>query len=212
MLMWPREIHTKPLLTFYLSSVKLANEVFAIHLLRRSQKSSECLDEYLQALKMLANDCNFRDTNAIEIRDQYTCDAFIKGLSIFSIRQRFLENGILELSTAFCQARSLDMALKQAEISEQSHQDSTVSYSLNAVNSEISEAAGPEHSESPILDTNSHTTAWHQHSAVSFAQAKAISEANVQQEIVYVANAIRKSILHDHVSLVKWHSGILRPQ
>ena len=45
--------------------VKPKNEIFAGHLLAtRKQQSGENLDEFMQALKQLANDCNFKSVTA----------------------------------------------------------------------------------------------------------------------------------------------------
>ena len=44
--------------------VKPTNEVFARHLLAtRRQQNGESIDEFLQALKTLSKDCNFKDVN-----------------------------------------------------------------------------------------------------------------------------------------------------
>lgn len=91
--------------------VKTPKEVFARHsLATRKQFSGETLDEYLQALKTLSKDCNFRQATAAQYRDEAIRDAFISGLSSSNIRQRLLENKILDLQTAFDQARALDTA------------------------------------------------------------------------------------------------------
>jgi len=59
------------------------------------------LDEYLQALKTLSKDCNFRQVTAAEYRDEAIPDAFISGLISSNIRQRLLENKTLDLQAAF---------------------------------------------------------------------------------------------------------------
>ncbi|KAI0987206.1 hypothetical protein GJ496_004687 [Pomphorhynchus laevis] len=63
------------------------------------QKSTECLDEYLQALKLLARDCNFQNLTGDQVSDQYICDVF--------------NNGLHSSSVAFQQARSMELALHQ---------------------------------------------------------------------------------------------------
>ena len=96
--------------------VKPINEIFARHLLAtRSQESSESLDIFLQSLKQLSLDCNFKDSTALECRENSIGDAFISGLSSHAIRQRLLENNSLDLKTTFDTARSLEMAQKQSE-------------------------------------------------------------------------------------------------
>ena len=88
--------------------VKPKNEIFARHVLAtRRQESNETLDQFLQALKLLARDCNFKAVTANEASDQYVRDAFINGLSSNAIRQRLLENKTLDLQTAYDQAHNL---------------------------------------------------------------------------------------------------------
>ncbi|XP_042236977.1 uncharacterized protein LOC121876105 [Homarus americanus] len=95
---------------------KPKNEVFARHLLAtRRQHSGESLDEYLQELRHLSKDCNFKAVSAEANRDEYNRDAFINGLLSPMIRQRLLENKTLDLATAFDQARVLDLAQRNSE-------------------------------------------------------------------------------------------------
>ena len=73
--------------------VKPKNEIFARHVLAtRTQQPGESLDQFLQALKLLAKDCNFKAVTAVQACDDYVRDAFINGLSSAAIRQRLLEN------------------------------------------------------------------------------------------------------------------------
>lgn len=96
--------------------VKPKNEVFARHLLAtRQQKPGETLDEFLQALKSLSTDCNFKTVSAQQHKEEFIRDAFISGLRSQQIRQRLLENKTLELSAAFDQARALDAAQQSLE-------------------------------------------------------------------------------------------------
>ncbi|XP_068220393.1 uncharacterized protein [Palaemon carinicauda] len=95
--------------------VKPNNEIFARHLLAtRRQNSGESLDQFLQALKLLAKDCQFKSVTAEEACDSYVRDAFINGLVPGAIRQRLLENLTLSLNTAYEQARTLEMAQKHS--------------------------------------------------------------------------------------------------
>ena len=92
------------------------NEVFARHLLAtRNQQPGESLDTFLNALKLLAKDCQFKDVTAEVYRQELVRDAFINGLQVSSIRQRLLENTTLSLTDAFTQARSLELAQKSNE-------------------------------------------------------------------------------------------------
>ena len=61
--------------------VKPTNEIFARHrLATHQQQSGVSLDEYLQALRTLAKDCNFKAVTAQEHRDESITDAFISDL------------------------------------------------------------------------------------------------------------------------------------
>ena len=98
--------------------VKPKNEIYARHALTRNtkrQQAGESLDEYLQALKTLSKDCNFKNVTAAQYRDESIRDAFVTGLLSNSIRQRLLENKTLDLKTMLDQARSLESAMKSSE-------------------------------------------------------------------------------------------------
>ncbi|XP_046855910.1 uncharacterized protein LOC124449011 [Xenia sp. Carnegie-2017] len=96
--------------------VKVHNEIFSRHkLATRKQQSGESLDEYLQELKSLSKDCNFRSVTSNQYRDEAVRDAFIAGLLSTNIRQRLLENKTLDIQTAFDQARALDTAQRTSE-------------------------------------------------------------------------------------------------
>ena len=63
--------------------VKTPSEIFARNsLATRKQQTGESLDEYLQALKTLSKDCNFRQVTAAECRDKAIRDAFYKWINI----------------------------------------------------------------------------------------------------------------------------------
>ena len=95
--------------------VKPKNEVFARHLLStRKQQTSESLHEFLQALKQLSGDCNFKAVTAEKYKEEAVRDAFISGLRSSVIRQRLLENRALELQDAFEKALALDVAQKSS--------------------------------------------------------------------------------------------------
>ncbi|XP_045615138.2 uncharacterized protein [Procambarus clarkii] len=93
--------------------VKPKKEVFARHVLAtRRQEPGESLGQFLQALKLLAKDCQFKAVTAVEACDNYVRDAFINGLGSATIRQRLLENKTLDLQSAFDQAHTLETAQK----------------------------------------------------------------------------------------------------
>ena len=96
--------------------VKPANDIFSRHLLAtRKQQPNEKLDEFLQSLKILSRDCNFKNVDAVIYRNECIRNSFISGLAWNAIRQRLLENTSTELQIIFSQARALEMAQKNAE-------------------------------------------------------------------------------------------------
>lgn len=96
--------------------IKPRNEIFARHVLAsRRQSPGESLNQYLQALKLLAKDCDFKAVTAEEYRDDYIRDAFINGLTSAQIRQRLLESKTLDLQTAYEKAHTLEMAQQHSE-------------------------------------------------------------------------------------------------
>ena len=65
------------------------NEVFAKHILAtRSQKAGENVDMYIQSLRRLAKDCNFKEVTAETHRDEAIRGVFYAGLASNVIRQR----------------------------------------------------------------------------------------------------------------------------
>ena len=117
-------------------NVKPKNEIFARHQLAcRKQQTNESIDDFLQALRKLAKDCNFEPVSAEQYSSESIREAFISGLNSSIIRQRLLENRTLSLDDAFQQGRSLDIAQKNSEeyvqprfanaISETLHTDDT---------------------------------------------------------------------------------------
>ena len=94
---------------------KPKNTVFARHLLSCcKQEPGQSLDQFLQRLKTLAKECDFKAVSADVHREEAIRDAFISGLASPQIRQRLLEKVTLDLDTAFADARTLDMAEKQS--------------------------------------------------------------------------------------------------
>ena len=62
--------------------IKPKNEVFARHLLAsRRQTAGESIDEFLQALRTLSKDCNFKPVTTEEHREESIRDAFIGGVA-----------------------------------------------------------------------------------------------------------------------------------
>ena len=109
---------------------KPKNEIFARHLLAIAhQENGESLDEFVLRLNQLAKDCNFVDVTANEYQQQMKRDSLISGIASNFIRQRLLENKTLTFSEAYDQARSLDIAKRNAD--DYSHVPET--HSVNAV-------------------------------------------------------------------------------
>ena len=96
--------------------VKPINEVFARHRLNTSRQDlTESLGDFLQRLKILSDDCNFLDATASQCKESAVRDAFIAGISLSYIRQRLLEDNVLQLNEVFDKARSLHEAQKNAQ-------------------------------------------------------------------------------------------------
>ncbi|VDP92435.1 unnamed protein product [Echinostoma caproni] len=68
----------------------------------------------MQKLRNLARDCNFKAVSAKQNEEDAICDAFISGLLSNPIRQRLLEDRTLDVSTAYNQAKALDLAQQQS--------------------------------------------------------------------------------------------------
>ena len=79
--------------------VKPVNEIYARHCLNTSrQNEGESLEDFLQRLKILSNDCNFADVTASQCKEAAIRDAFITGLGSPYIKQRLLEDNELRLN------------------------------------------------------------------------------------------------------------------
>lgn len=110
--------------------LKPPNEIYSRHkLAKRAQHPGESIDQYLQALKLLSKECNFKQVTAEQNESDFIRDAFISGLSSSMVRQRLLENSTLTLDDAFKQARALEMA----QIHSDDYQKSSISTFVNAV-------------------------------------------------------------------------------
>ena len=95
---------------------KPKNEIVARHLLATcKQELGQPLDLYVQKLKSLAKDCNFKQVSSQQNRDDAIRDAFITGLLDSGVRQRLLERESLDLQKAYDTARSLELAQRQSE-------------------------------------------------------------------------------------------------
>ena len=95
--------------------VKPENEIMARHLLAiRRQSQEESVDVFLQALRLLAKQCNFKAVTAQLHAEESIRDSFISGINDGRVRERLLENVTLNLKEAFSQALALELAQKHA--------------------------------------------------------------------------------------------------
>ena len=112
-LTYPEAIQTLEILY-----AKPSNIIFARHLLMTcKQQQAQSLDDYLQKLKKLAKDCNYRSVSADVCRSEAIRDAFISGLLSTSIRSRLLDtrDESKTLEAIFNQARCFDTAQKSTK-------------------------------------------------------------------------------------------------
>ena len=95
---------------------KPKNVMYSRHLLLTTkQQSNQSLDDFLCVLKNISKDCGYKAVTSEEHRNESILSAFVSGLSSNFIRQRLLESDNLTLGTAFTQARTLDLAQRNAE-------------------------------------------------------------------------------------------------
>lgn len=115
--------------------MKPKSEIFARHLLAtRKQLVTESIDQYVQSLKLLSKDCNFRDVTSEENKNEYIRDSFINGLLSPIIRQRLLENKSLELQEAINKARTIEMAQEHSKAYTSNTHNEQMLNPVNAVN------------------------------------------------------------------------------
>ena len=95
-----------------LNSIYAKTPIFARFVLKScKQQAGESLDTYLQNLKRLSSDCNFRAVSVTVHQEEAITDAFISGLMSNEIRQQLLENPDLTLSAAYEKCRLLQCRL-----------------------------------------------------------------------------------------------------
>ena len=130
--------------------IKPPNTIFARHLLAtRRQQNSETFDEYIQALKILAKDCNFRAVTATQYQDEAIRDAFINGINSNGIRQRLLEHNDMTLGSMFCKVCAYESA--------QRHSENYVSlpYQTNSITGDVPTHQGNKETVIPLLAAQS---------------------------------------------------------
>ena len=114
------------------------------------QQSGESLDTYLQNLKRLSSDYNFRTVTATVHKERAIRDAFIGGLISKDIRQRLLENHELTLAEAYEKARSLELAQKN----EESYNAGYLQQTVSLLNSAQTPSTSKETTETSELSYN----------------------------------------------------------
>ena len=94
--------------------IRPRNEVYARHVVSsRKQQELESVDEFMNALDLLAKDCSFAAVTAAVYRDEFIRDAFVRGLKSNEIRQRLLEECKTRKDT-FDKARTLELSLSNS--------------------------------------------------------------------------------------------------
>ncbi|KER21125.1 hypothetical protein T265_10484 [Opisthorchis viverrini] len=126
--------------------VRPKNIIYAHHLLQTcKQDTSQGVDQFVQRLKSLAKNCDFKAVSAIDHQNESVRDALINGLQSTTIRERLLSQNELTLDEAHELARSLELAHKQAQ-SYSNNQ--AISFSAAAAPLQTSTVT-PSHSISP---------------------------------------------------------------
>ncbi|XP_054276457.1 uncharacterized protein LOC128995463 [Macrosteles quadrilineatus] len=116
-------------------------------LANRKQKKEENIAKYLQELKLLSKDCNFRAIDGNTYRDEAVRDAFISGIMNPHIRQRLLEKSSLTLKEAEDISRSLESAQKSCEAYGSSNQiEVTYCNTSSTLPDQLDENIDPEES------------------------------------------------------------------
>ncbi|VDP93510.1 unnamed protein product [Echinostoma caproni] len=89
--------------------------IFVRHLLATcKQECGQKVNQFVQKIKTISKDCDFRSVSAEEHRDDAMLDAFITGLLSNNIRTRLLAQVSLNFQTAYDMARSLESAQQQS--------------------------------------------------------------------------------------------------
>ena len=90
--------------------------VYARHLLATcKQEPGQDVDQFVQKLKSLAKDCEFKTVSAVENANEAIRDALITGIQSSNIREKLLSYYELDLNKAHEVARALELANKQSQ-------------------------------------------------------------------------------------------------
>lgn len=191
--------------------IRPKNEVLARHLLAtRRQQSGETLEQFLQNLKVLAKDCNFKNVTADKYKEEYIRDAFITGLSSHATRQRLLENKTLDLKTMFDQARTLELAQRSNEVYGQSYQTVATASVQKFSETENSNSATISSLQSKAQRSRIHwplLSVIQVNKSASFVEITLTQDASVLQKKLYVIAVERRVTFQKYVSqlpLIHW--------
>ena len=94
--------------------INRSDEIFALHKLTiKKQTSGKSFDEFLQSLRNLAKDSNFKFVNAESYCEKSSRDAFTSGLQSNLIRQRLLEYGSLTVKNCVRLSKNFRISTKK---------------------------------------------------------------------------------------------------
>jgi len=92
------------------------SELFSRYkLTSRKQQPSESLEQYIQALELLARNCTFESVTSAEYKAEALLSAFILGVASPEICKRILEKDMVVYTEALSIARSIDLAHRNAQ-------------------------------------------------------------------------------------------------
>ena len=113
---------------------KKINKIYARwKLTNEKQKEGESMDAFANRLMILAKDCNYTDVTAVEYKEEAVLQSFVSGLEDSYVRQRILENDVVDLESALKLAEILKRAKTDAGCYEEEKYQSTVA-AVNKLN------------------------------------------------------------------------------
>jgi hypothetical protein len=90
---------------------KQRNEIFARHCLAsRNQQAGESVTEYLEVLKQMSKDCNFKAASAELFENEYIRRCFYSRFEVSAYSTKVTCNATVTLEAIFDQARALELA------------------------------------------------------------------------------------------------------
>ena len=96
--------------------IRPKNIVYSRHLLATcKQEPGQDVDQFVQKLKSLVKDCDFKAVSAVEHANEAVRDALITGLQSTVIREKLLSCHELDLNKAHEVTRALELAHKQSQ-------------------------------------------------------------------------------------------------